>query len=76
MAVEVVPSPNAHSAAVGAGAEVFTKLIGLPTHTVVGIVKFAFTSPITTVLGLVIVAAQPVLLVTVSVTLKLPTVLY
>lgn len=70
--VEVVPSPKFYKTEVGAGIVVFVKFTASLTHTVDGPVKEVRKKLITTALLFKTVLLQPVLLVTVSVTVKLP----
>ena len=70
--VEFVPSPKSQNTDVGVGAEVFVKLMGLLMQPLAGLLKPALIKLITTALGLTSVVIQPVLLVTLRVTVKFP----
>ena len=73
--VEVVPSPKSHKTALGVGVEVFVNIIGSFIQPFAGASKDAFIKLITTAFVLITVFTHPALLVTVSVTVKLPVLL-
>ena len=70
--VDVVASPKFHKTEAGVGVVVLVKLTGSLTQTVKGAVNEACIKLITTALVFTKVLVQPVLLVTVNVTVKLP----
>ena len=70
--VEVEPSPKSQSTDVGVGVDVFVKVTASLMQELAGLTKLARIKFITTAFGFVIVVIQPVLLVTLRLTAKLP----
>ena len=73
--VEVLPSPKSHNTDEGAGVEVLVNVIASLIQPVAGASNAALIKSMTTELVLIIVLTHPALLVTVSVTVKLPVLL-
>jgi hypothetical protein len=68
----VVPSPKSQSTDVGAGVDVFVNVTASFMQELAGLIKLALIKFITTAFGFVMVVMQPVLLLTLRLTVKLP----
>ena len=70
--VEVVASPKSQSTDVGVGVDVFVNVTGSLTQELAGLIKAACIKFMATAFDFTIVLMQPVLLVTLRLTVKFP----